>query len=379
MWPRVRSLVIKEFRQLRRDKRSLRLFMIAPIMQLFLFGYAVSTDLRNVKLAVVERDPSPAARSLVTAIVETGAFTVTRMTGDDSRVRRWLDDGTAQIVLDIPPSFDRALARGETPLVQVLVDGSDSNTATLAAQYLQGAALSWASREQATTARRHPERMLRFQRVPRIDLEPRVWYNPDLKSTNYQIPGVLALIVLVICTAQTALAIVREREIGTLEQLSVTPLRSIELLIGKTVPFAILGLGFTVAIIVVARFWFHVPLRGSMPFLMAAALIYLLNTLGLGLLISVVSSTQLQAQLTTSFLMTPMILLSGFLFPLSAMPAWARALTWLLPTRFYMEVVRGVFLKGQGLPQLWPQALGLLVLGTTFYCAGILLFRKRAA
>lgn len=376
---RIRSLILKEFRQLRRDRRSLRLFLFAPVIQLFLFGYAVSTDLRNVKLAVALGDPSASARALVTAILETKAFVVTRRTDDASRLRAWLDDGTAQIALDIPPDFDRSLTRGEAPQVQVVVDGSDSNTATLAMQYLQGAALSWAQRQQAARRRRHPEAMIRFRQVPRIDLEPRVWYNPDLKSTNYQIPGVLALIVLVICTAQTALAIVREREVGTLEQLSVTPLRSIELLIGKTIPFAALGMGFTVAIILVARFWFFVPLRGSLVFLLGSALLYLLNTLGLGLLISVVSSTQIQAQLTTAFLLTPLILLSGFLFPISAMPPWAQSLTLLLPTRYYFEIVRGVFLKGQGLASLWPQALSLLVLGSAFYGAGVLLFRKRAS
>jgi drug efflux transport system permease protein len=376
---RIRSLITKEFRQLRRDRRSLGFFLVVPLMQLFLFGYAVSTDLRNVNLAVAIHDPSASARELVTAVLETHAFTLTQQSDDSSRLRGWLDDGTAQIALDIPPQFDQMVARGQAPEVQVLVDGSDSNTATLAVQYLQGAALAWASRYQAERRIRHPEAMLRFRQVPRIDLEPRVWYNPDLKSTNYQIPGVLALIVLVICTSQTALAVVREREIGTLEQLSVTPLRSVELLIGKTVPLALLGMGFTVAIILAARFWFLVPLRGSVPFLLVAALIYLLNTLGLGLLISVVSTTQIQAQLTTSFLLTPLILLSGFLFPISAMPAWARAFTYLLPTRYYLEIVRGVFLKGQGAAELWPQAFFLLMLGSAFYGAGMLLFRKRAS
>src|SRR5262249_27306332 len=242
---RVRSLVIKEFRQLRRDRRSIGLFLFPPVLQLFMFGYAVSTDLKNVKLALVIRAPSESARSLVRAVEQTRAFVVTRVSGDASEIRHWLDAGTAQIAMDLPPDFDQELSRGRTPQVQVLVDGSDSNTATLAMQYLEGAALAWAGREQAARRLRHPESMLRFQRVPRIELEPRVWYNPDLKSTNYQIPGVLALIVLGICTAQTALSIVREREVGTLEQLSVTPLRSVELLIGKTIPFAVLGMGFT--------------------------------------------------------------------------------------------------------------------------------------
>src|ERR1051326_6328217 len=252
---RIRSLVIKEFRQLRRDRRSLRLFLFAPVLQLFLFGYAVTTDLKNVKLAIALRDPSPTARRLVSAIEQTRAFAITRRSRDSSRLRRWLDEGTAQIAIDIPPEFDRDFARGRAPKVQVLVDGSDSNPATLAMQSLQGAALSWAGRAQGERRLRHPEAMLRMQRVPQIALEPRVWYNPDLKSTNYQIPGVLALIVLAICTAQTALAVVREREGGTLEQVSVPPLPLSELLGGKTVPFAVLGMGFTAAIILVAVFW----------------------------------------------------------------------------------------------------------------------------
>jgi ABC-2 type transport system permease protein len=226
---------------------------------------------------------------------------------------------------------------------------------------------------------RHPEAMLRLARVPRIALEPRVWYNPDLKSADYQIPGVLAMIVLAVCMAQMALAVVREREVGTLEQLSVTPLRSVELLIGKSVPYAALGMGFTLVIIAAARFWFHVPLRGSLLFLLPTALLFMLNALGLGLLISIASATQIQAQLTASFLMMPLMLLSGFLFPIRSMPVWAQGFTYVLPTRYYLEIVRGVFLKGQGLAELWPQALALLALGTAFYTAGMLLFRKRAA
>ncbi|MBI3910360.1 MAG: ABC transporter permease [Armatimonadetes bacterium] len=375
---RLLSIVLKELRQLRRDKRTLRLFLIAPVIQLTFFGYAISTDLKGVKLGVVIEDPSPEARRLVDAIVATRAFDlIPTASARPDDLRPWLDTGAAQIALHIPPGFARALARGQAPVVQVLSDGSDSNTATLAFQYLSGAARVWASRERQDYLRRHPSQAVRFARVPQVNLEPRFWYNPDLKSVDFQIPGVLALILLALGASQTSLMVVRERELGTLEQLSVTPIHAWELLVGKTIPMAGAGLVMTLLITVVAYVWFHVPLRGSIPFLLIAATLYLLNTLGIGLLISVISRTQLQAQITTSFLMTPLIMLSGFLFPIANMPQWAQWLTVILPTRYYMEVVRGVFLKGQGAAELWPQAVVLAILGVLLYLGGILSFRKR--
>lgn len=374
---RLVSIVVKEVRQLFRDRESLRMFMLAPVLQLIMFGYAISTDLKGVRLGVVLEDPSPEARRLVQAVQETHAFILARSSARPDDARRWLERGDTQVSLHIPPGFARALARGETPAVQVLSDGTDSNTATLAFQYLSGAATSWASRERLERLRRHPEQAVRFLRLPQITVEPRFWYNPNLKSVNYQVPGVLALIALVLTLIQTSMMVVKERELGTLEQLSVTPIRPAELLVGKTLPIAVLGWVVTGAITFVAWSWFKVPLSGSLPFLFLSATLYLLNTMGLGLLVSVVSRTQMQAQLTANFLATPLILLSGFLFPIANMPTWAQWMTYALPTRYYMEIVRGVFLKGQGQAELWPQALALGVLGGVLYLGGILSFRKQ--
>jgi ABC-2 type transport system permease protein len=375
---RLLSIVRKEFRQLFRDRENLRLFVIAPLIQLVMFGYAVSTDLKGVRVGVVMEDRSPEARRMLQAVEQSQAFEIVRTDTRPEDARRWLDRGEADVSVHIPPGFSRALADGRTPAIQVLSDGSDSNTATLAYQYLSGASNTWAVRERVERMRRHPEGAERLVGTPRVQVESRFWYNPDLKSVNYQIPGVLGLIALVLTLMQTSLMVVKERELGTLEQLTVTPIRPVELLVGKTVPVAVLGWVLTGAITFVAWSWFRVPLRGSLPFLFLAASLFLLNTMGLGLLLSVVSRTQMQAQLLANFLSTPLILLSGFMFPIANMPDWAQWLTYAMPTRYYMEIVRGVFLKGQGLAELWPQAQALGLLGAALYTAGILSFRKQA-
>jgi ABC-2 type transport system permease protein len=339
----------------------------------------VSTDLKGVQLGVVMEDPSPAARALVRSILATDAFVLTRTSARPADLDRWLDRGEVQIALRIPLGFANTLARGQAPAVQVLSDGSDSNTATLAFQYLSGAATTWASRERLEWLRVHPERAVRFARTPRLELSPIFWFNPELRSRNFMVPGVLALILLMLALIQTSLMVVKERELGTLEQLSVTPIRGAELLVGKTLPVAAACLFVACFTTFLAWSVLRVPLRGSLPFLLFTGVLYLLSTTGMGLLVSVVSRTQMQAQLTANFLGTPLILLSGFLFPIANMPVWAQWITVLLPTRYYLEITRGVFLKGQGFPELWPQAVMLAALGAVLYLSGILLFRKRAA
>jgi ABC-2 type transport system permease protein len=374
---RLASIVIKEVRQFRRDKDLLGLFLAAPVIQLFFFGYAVSTDLKGAKLGIILEDNRPEARSLIQAVEQTRAFELTAVSSSPADAGKWLDNGVVSVVLHIPPRFGATLARGETPVVQVLSDGSDANTATLAYQYLSGAAMAWAASERIERFALQPQHAMRFAGVSQVELQARYWYNPDLRSVNYMIPGVLTVILLAVVMSHTALMVVKEREVGTLEQISVTPIRPSELLVGKTIPPAVLGLAMGLVITFIAQFWFKVPLKGSLLFLTFCAALYLLNTMGLGLLVSVSARTQLQAQLTTNILLSPLILLSGFLFPIANMPIWAQWLTYLMPTRHYMEIVRGVFLKGQGFVELWPQALTLAVLGTLLYVWGILSFRKR--
>ncbi|HEY3284598.1 MAG TPA: ABC transporter permease [Armatimonadota bacterium] len=375
---RLISAIRKEFRQLSRDRRTLRLFVIAPIVQLIMFGFAVNTDLKGVKLGVVMEEPSPQAMRLVEAVRNTHAFVLSESSDTPEDAQPWLDSGAAQITLDIPHGFARALGKGEAPAVQVLSDGADSNTATLAFQYLSGAATTWALGERVTYLKAHPQQAARLSKVPQIGLEPRFWYNPDLKSVNYQLPGVLGLVMLTITLSASSLAIVKERELGTLEQLSVTPLSAAEMLVGKTVPIGFGGLLLTLVVMLIACFGFGVPLRGSIPFLFLCAVLFLLSSTGMGLLVSVVSKSQVQAQLTASFMMTPLILLSGFLFPIANMPVWAQWITRALPTRYYMEAVRGIFLKGQGFGELWHQAAALAILGTLLYTSAIRLFHKRS-
>jgi ABC-2 type transport system permease protein len=374
---RLFSFVIKEIRQLSQDHKLMPMLFGAPFLQLLLFGYGVSTDLKEVKLGVVMESPSPQARELVRSVMASGAFELKKTSASPADLEPWLERGDVQIALHIPPDFSRTLARGEAPIVQVLSDGSDSNTATLAFQYLNGAALLWAGRERADRIVSRPEAAVRFIGLPQVEVETRYWYNPDLKSVNFQIPGVLVIVLLTLTMSLTSMMVVRERELGTLEQLSVTPIRGPELLLGKTIPVVGVGLFLAAMVTVIAVLWFRVPLRGSILFLFVCVLLFLLNTMGLGLLLSLNSRTQLQAQLAANFITTPLIMLSGFLFPIANMPQWAQWLTYIVPARYMIIVVRGVFLKGLGFAELWPQAAALAVLGTLFYAVGVLSFKKQ--
>jgi ABC-2 type transport system permease protein len=374
---RLLSIVRKEWRQLLRDKSLLGLFIAAPLLEIVFIGFAVNADLKRVTVGVVLEDSSPEARRLIEAIDKLEALDVSRVSLGYSDARDWLDRGVVQVAVHIPQGFTRALANGQAPVVQVLSDGSDSNTATLAYQYLSGAAVLWASRERVDHLRRHPEAAIRYAGVPQVQLISRFWYNPGLKSLNFMIPGVLTVILLVVAMAQTALMVVKEKELGTLEQINVTPIRPAELLVAKTVPALGLGLISGIIITLVARFGFRVPFTGDPAFLFLCAMLYLVNTMGLGLLVSIISPTQLMAQLLSNMAISPLLVLSGFLFPIDNMPGWAQLLSWAVPTRYFMEIVRGVFLKEQGLLELWPQAGMLAVLGVLFYLAGILLYRKR--
>jgi ABC-2 type transport system permease protein len=375
------SVVIKEVRQLRRDRQLVPMLLIVPAIQLLLFGFAISTDLKGVRLGVVLEDPSAAARQMLGAIEATGAIRVTRTSTDPAALEGWLDSGLVDVAIRVPRGFSAAIARGESPVVQVISDGTDPNKATLAYQRLSRAAIAWAARARENRLRGHPEEAAGYAGVPRVSVEARFWYNPALKSVNFQIPGVLAVIAMALTLTPTTIVVVKERELGTLEQLQVTPIAAAELLIGKTVPIAALGLLTALATMWIAQWFFGVPVPAwqLLPFLGISTLLLILNTLGLGLLLSIFCQTQLQAQLLASFVTTPMIMLSGFLFPIENMPWLLQQATWLLPMRHYMIIVRGVFLKGQNFPELWGPWLWLLVLGVLLYAAGILSFRKQVA
>lgn len=353
------EMVRKERRQLMRDPRTRLIMFVAPVIQLVLFAYAVNTDIRDTATIVIDHDRTAASRRLVDAFEATGRFRVVERSNRSADLGRALDDGTAVVGIEIPPGFARDLAAGRAS-IQVLVDGTQSNTATVARGY--------ATRVVQAFAR---ERMVP-EVPPGIDLRARAWYNPGLISRIYNVPAVIGVVLLLMCLVLTALGVAREREMGTLEQLVVTPLTPAELMLGKTIPVAVVGLIDLALVTTVAIAWFDVPFRGSLFALVLAALLYILAGLAAGLLISTVSRTQQEAFMTMFLFVLPAVILSGFLYPVETMPALFRWLAELDPVKHFLVIVRAIFLKGEGLAELWPEYLILAAMA-----AGALAFSVR--
>jgi len=342
---RVRRMAIKELLQLFRDPKTKRVIFVAPIVQLILFGYAVNTDVRNIPTALVDHDRTPMSRSLVEAFIASGYFHLVMVSDRPADLERALDEGRATVALQIPSGFSSGVEAGRSPTVQILIDGTNSNTATVAQGYAIGIARDWGL---------PPE-----EDLGAIDLRARAWFNPSLESRVYNVPAVIGVIVLLMCLLLTALAVVREREVGTLEQLLVSPLTPVELMLGKTIPVAGIAMLQLALVTAVALLWFEVPLRGSVSALLLAAGLFILAGLSLGLLISTVSTTQQEAFLAMFLLVLPAIILSGFLYPIETMPHLFQRLTLANPLRHFLEIVRGIFLKGAGIAELWPQFVTL--------------------
>ena len=364
---RIFGLLAKEFRQLFRDPRMARVIFVAPIIQLLAFGYAVSTDLDDTSMFVVDHDNTRESRELVSAITASGYFEVTGRSPSPGDLVRALDRGDAILGVEIPRGYAEAWLGDGGAQVQVLLDGTNSNTAAMAQGYIT-----------RIIEGRAPERAMSGVVLP-VDLRERAWYNPELASRNYNVPAVVGTLIMLVCLLLTSLAIVREREIGTLEQLKVSPLTAGELIVGKTLPFGIIGMGDVVLVTTVAVLWFDVPLRGSLLLLFMASLLYVMAGLGTGLLISTVSKTQQEAFMGTFLVFMPALLLSGFMFPVSSMPRIFQDITILNPIRHYIEIVRAIFLKGIGLDVLWPQFAALLLLGLALLTLATLRFKRELA
>lgn len=373
-WQRIRHLIRKEFLQLRRDPRMLRLVIVAPIIQLIIFGYAVTTDIKHIPTAVIDADRSRESREMVARFSNTGYFEVVAVLERPQDLALLMDSGRVQVGVHIPLGFAKSLARGESAPLQVIVDGTDSTTAGMVLGYASGVLKRYSEEVMGERLQRLRAKLIR---LPVIEERTRVWFNPELKSVNYMVPGVLCTILLIVTMVLTSMAIVREREIGTLEQIIVTPVRATELMAGKTIPFILIGFVDMALILLVATLWFRVPLRGSLLLLFALAAVFLLTTLGLGLFISTVSHTQQQAMMTAFFIMLPSILLSGFMFPIENMPRVIQWVTYLIPLRYFLNIVRGIFLKGVGLEVLWGDVLALLVLGLILFTLASVRFTKR--
>ena len=375
-------IIVKEFLQLRQDHRMIPIIFVAPVLQLVLFGFAVNTDVTRVPMVLVDQDRTPTSRALVDRFTRSGYFELVGMEDTAAGVDHWLVTGHAQLALVIGQGYGTELARGGRADVQLLADGSDSSSATVALGYGSGI-VSAVSRE-ALGARLRESAAQDAEGgsvapVPgTVELIPRVWYNPDLKSRWFYVPAVLAMILMIMTMLLSAMGVVREKEIGTMEQIIVTPIRSWQLIVGKLFPFAVIGLIQVLLVSAVAVFGFGVPVRGSFLLLVALTQLFVLNTLGLGLLVSTVVRTQQQAMMAAAFvLMLPMVYLSGLIFPIANMPPAIQYVTYAIPVRYYATIIRGVFLRGSGLDVLWPQALVLLLMGLTILSVAAARFRKR--
>jgi ABC-2 type transport system permease protein len=380
MLGRILEIIRKQFRQMFRHRRMRTMLFVPPMIQLIIFGYAVNLDVENVRTAWMDNDKTPASRELLAAFQGSGRFHIISLPRDEREIERVLDRGEVAAVVRVLPGFGREIQRGRSPEVQVAIDGTNSNSAWLITGYanevlaLHGARIA---EEQQAVRQALSGSAVTGPRGPRLRSTARVWFNPDLKSRNYFVPGIIVNLTMVVTVMLTAMAIVREREMGTMEQLMVTPIRPIELMIGVTVPFAFVGLMDVVLVTSLAVLVLEVPFRGSMLLLLFCALLFLMTSLGVGLFMSTIARTQQQALMSSFFFATPAFMLSGFAFPIRNMPEIIQYLTYLNPLRYFIEIVRGIFLKGTGASVLWPQMVMLLVYGVAILSFSAMRFRKR--
>lgn len=381
MWERIKEIVKKELLQTLRDPRLRFVAIMPPLFQTIIFGFAVNLDVENVRLGIVDLDRTSESRLLADRFAASPYFTVIASPADERQAQAQLDAGRTQAQLLIRSGFGADLARGRQTSVQILVDGANSNTAAIVASYASGVVAGY-NREKLIDSQR--DRLVaRTARgpvslaMPGVTAERRVWFNPELLSRNYFVPGVIVNIIMLVTLILTALSVVREKEIGTMEQIMVTPIRPIELILGKTIPFAMIGMLDMALVTLAALLIFRVPLEGQVGLLVLGSALFLLSTLGAGLLLSTISNTQQQAMMISFYFFVPAFMLSGFTFPIRNMPESVQYLTLLNPMRYFMDVVRGVFLKGSGIEVLWPQLLAMAVFGVVIITSSAMRFHKR--
>lgn len=371
---RLLSLIRKEFIQISRDPRTLLLVIVIPVMQLFLLGYAATNDVRNVALVVLDQDKSPASRALLDAYRAADYFRLTYDVAAEEELQRLIDAGSARAGLIIPPDYERQLTAGGSAQVAFVLDGSDPTVAStaLAAAQLIGQAHGTRLLEQRLAGRGAPAAL-----EPPVEVRTQVWYNPDLINAYFMVPGVIGMILYALTSLLTATAIVRERERGTIEQLIVTPIRPWELIVGKMLPYVSLALFNTVEVLAIGAWWFGVPVRGDLWLILGISIIFLMTSLGIGLFASTVAHTQQEAMLTVWMTLLPSIFLSGFFFPLEAMPQFLQWLSYAMPLRYYLAIIRSLLLKGVGFAEIQGDVLALVIFGIVIMTAAALRFRKR--
>lgn len=368
MFERIKQIILKEFILAFRDPKNRFLMFGPPLIQLMMFGYVATTDVNNVTTALYDLDYSQQSRELVRRLEASGYFTIKYLPGSPAAMQELMDRGRILCAIQINEGFGRDIRRGAPTALQVLFDGTDSNTAMLAMNYA------------TQIIAQYSQELVPKSQMPtlaQIEFRPRVWYNPELKSRNFYIPGVIAFIILLTCLMLTSIAIVRERETGTMEQLMVTPIRPLELILGKTLPFGLISFAQMIFITTVGGLWFHVPIVGSLWLLMLGTVFYIWSTLGIGLFISTITKNHQQAVMTTMLFNMPALMLSGFIFPIDSMPKIFQYFTYINPLRYFLVIIRGIFLKGNGFDILWPQMAALAVLGLAIVTISALRFQKR--
>jgi ABC-2 type transport system permease protein len=374
MFGRLKQMLIKEFIQVFRDKRTRFILIGPPIIQMMVFGYAATYEIRHVPTVVLDLDQSQESRELVSRFTSSPYFDVQRQLTDSRQLGDSIEQGDATVGLEIDAGFAAKLRSGETAPLQVIVDATNSNTALIASGYISQIALAFAHEYQMDRIDRIAPQLIEV--MPSVELAPRPWYNPDLSSRWFFVPGIIGSLTVVLVVTLTAFAVVREREIGTLEQIMVTPIRPVEFILGKTLPFFLIGLFDVTLIAVVGSLWFQVPFRGHVAVLALGAVLFLFCMLGVGLLISTISATQQQAMVTAFFFIMPTITFSGFGFPISTMPHWMQMISYAIPLRYFLVVIRGTYLKGAGMDILWPQMAAMAGLGVALLTAAVLRFHK---
>ena len=367
------EIVKKEFHQIRMDKRMLGISILAPFLQVLVLGYTATTDIKESSLVVCDQDKTAESRTFIEQFTNSRYFIERYAVDDPDEINGLIERAKASVALVVSPGFGRKLLGQQSAQVQVILDGADANSASVLLGYATQVVGSYSQSVVAEYASVRPG-----SNLARILPEPRIWFNPDLKSSNFMVPGVVALVLMIITMMLTSLGIVRERENGTLEQLMVTPIKPYELILGKLIPFILIGFVDVTIVLALARYWFRVPMVGNLGLLYLLSLLFILTTLGLGLFISTIAKSQQQAMLIAQFFFfMPFIYLSGFAFPVENMPTVIQYVTYLIPLRYFLVIVRAIFLKGAGVYELWPQALALLIIGVSILTISVLRFQKK--
>ena len=382
---RILNITIKELLQMSRDKKLYPLLFLAPVIQLVILGYAATFEVNNIATAVLDRDQTPMSRKYLRSFHHNGYFTITDHVADRNHISRLLDHGKIKMGIEIPTGFEEKLKEGKLSPVQMILDGTESNSATIALNYARIISEKFSSRlaiEQIDLPAFHAGDFLGSLRKKRgetylIGSQTRLWYNPDLSSPDFMVPGVICLVLLIVTTNLTAISIVKEKEIGTMEQLLVTPLQSGELIVGKLLPFILIGFIDVIFVLTIGHFIFQMPIKGNLLLLLVLSLFYLFSTLGLGIFISTIVQTQEQSMIITFLIVLTMNILSGVIFPIANMPLAIQSLTYLMPLRYFAIIVRGILLRGIGITILWPQVLALILLGILTLVFSIKRLRKK--